>query len=249
MATCLFFSPFRTLVKRVLVVDFSATGEWPRKERTSGGKMKHFTTEEWIDFVNQAVSPRELEEMEKHLKEGCKPCQATVSMWQSVQKSAAAEKNYQPPADAVRVVKAAFAAAGLKGQKESRSRVSVLFDSFLQPVVEGARSAATDSRQMLYRADPFQIDVQIETKPGTNDLMVTGQLLDLTNPAIAGQDINVTLSNLRGHVVHAVSNKNGEFACEIKNSGDLQITFAGAHGEPIVISLRDALGRMPQDDK
>lgn len=220
------------------------------KERNSGGTMKHFTTEEWIDFVNQGVSSKELEEMEKHLKEGCKPCQATVSMWQRVQKSALAERNYQPPADTVRVVKAAFAAAGLKGQrKESRSRISVLFDSFLQPVVEGARSAATDSRQMLYRADPFQIDVQIEAKPGTNDLMVTGQLLDLTNPAIAGQDINVTLSNLRGHVVHAVSNKNGEFTCEIKNSGDLQITFAGAHGEPIVISLRDALGRMPQDEK
>jgi len=212
--------------------------------------MKHFTTEEWLDFVNQAVSSRESVEMEKHLKEGCKRCQATVSLWQRVQKSAVAERNYQPPADTVRVVKAAFAAAGLKGQrKESRSRISILFDSFLQPVVEGARSAATDSRQMLYRADPFQIDVQIEAKPGTNDLMVTGQLLDLTNPGIAGQDINVTLSNLRGHVVHAVSNKNGEFACEIKNSGDLQITFAGGHGEPIVISLRDALGRLPQDEK
>jgi hypothetical protein len=213
--------------------------------------MKHFTTEEWIDFVNQAVSPREAEEMEKHLKDGCKRCQETVLMWQRVQKSAMAEKSYQPPADTVRVVKAAFAGAGLKGQKkESRSRISVLFDSFLQPVVEGARSAATDSsRQMLYRADPFQIDVQIEAKPGTNDLMVTGQLLDLTNPGIAGQGISVTLSNLRGQVVHAVSNKNGEFACEIKNSGDLQITFAGAHGEPIVISLRDALGRLPQDDK
>jgi len=190
--------------------------------------------------------------MEKHLKEGCQRCQETVSMWQRVQKSAVAEKSYQPPADTVRVVKAALVAAGLKGQrKESRSRISVLFDSFLQPAVKGARSAATDStqRQMLYRADPFQIDVQIEAKPGTSDLMVTGQLLDLTNPAIAGQNINVTLSNLRGNVVHAVSNKNGEFTCEIKNSGDLQITFAGGHGEPIVISLRDALGRMPQEEQ
>ncbi len=212
--------------------------------------MKHFTTEEWINFVNQAVSAGALQEMEKHLKEGCKRCQETVSMWQRVQKSAALEKNYQPPADAVRIVKAAFAASGLKGQREeSRSRISVLFDSFLQPVVEGARSAATDSRQMLYRADPFQIDLQIEAKPGSNDLMVTGQLLDLSNPGIAGKDVRVTLSNLRGHIVQAMSNQNGEFICEIKNSGDLQVTFAGTHGAPIVISLRDALGRLPQDDK
>ena len=210
--------------------------------------MKHFTTEEWIDFVNQAVSPGALEEMEKHLKDRCKRCQETVSMWQRVQKSAAVEKNYQPPANTVRIVKAVFAAAGLPRQrKESKSRISVLFDSFLQPVVEGARSAAADSRQMLYRADPFQIDLQIEAKPGGNDLMVTGQLLDLSNPGIAGKDVRVTLSNLRGQVVNAVSNQNGEFIAEVKNSGDLQITFAGTHGEPIVISLRDALGRLPQE--
>lgn len=212
--------------------------------------MKHFTTEEWIDFVNRAVSPGESREMERHLKDGCKRCLETVSIWQRVQKSAATDRNYQPPADTVRVVKAAFAAAGLKGQrKESRGRISVLFDSFLQPVVEGARSTATDSRQMLYRADPFQIDLQIEAKPGRNDLVVAGQLLDLSNPGIAGKDVRVTLSNLRGHVVHAVSNQNGEFLCEIKNSGDLQITFTGTHGEPIVISLRDALGRMPLGEK
>ena len=224
---------------------FSATGEWPDTERTLGGTMKHFTTEEWIDFVNRAVSPGDLEVMERHLKQGCQNCQKTVSMWQRVQKSAAADRNYEVPADTVRIVKAAFVASGLKGQrKESRSRISVLFDSFLQPVVEGARSAATDSRQMLYRADPFQIDLQIEAKPDSNNLVVTGQLLDLSNPGIAGKDVRVTLSNLRGHVVHAVSNQHGEFTCEIKNSGDLQITFASSRGEPIMISLRDALGSL-----
>jgi len=212
--------------------------------------MKHFTTEEWIDFVNHAVSPGDREEMENHLKEGCKRCRETVFMWQRVQKSAMAEQNYQPPAATLRIVKAAFVAASLKGhRKESRSRISVLFDSFLQPVVEGARSAATDSRQMLYRADPFQIDLQIEAKPGSNDLQVTGQLLDLSDPGIAGKDVNITLSNLRGHVVHAVSNQHGEFTCDIKNSGDLQITFSSQRGEPIMISLRDALGRLSQDDK
>src|SRR2546429_1566561 len=167
--------------------------------------MKHFTTEEWINFVTKAVPHGDRDEMKNHLKEGGQGCRKAVSMWQRVQRSAVAERNYQPPAATLRIVKAAFVAASLKGQrKESRSRISVLFDSLLQPVVEGARSAATDSRQMLYRADPFQIDLQIEAKPGSNDLQVTGQLLDLSNPGIAGKDVNITLSNLRGHVVHAV---------------------------------------------
>ena len=120
----------------------------------------------------------------------------------------------------------------------------VLFDSFLRPAVAGARSVAATSRQMLYRADPFQIDIQIEPKPGGDYLIVTGQVLNLSSPEIVGKDVPVTLSNLRGHVVHAVSNQFGEFNGEVKNTGDLQMTFANPEGEAIVISLRDALGRL-----
>jgi hypothetical protein len=212
--------------------------------------MKHFTTEEWIDFVNQVSSPSDRESMEKHLKQGCKRCRQTLSMWQRVQQSAALERNYQPPESAVRIAKAAFLTTGLEGQrKESRSRISVLFDSFLQPAVAGARSTASSTRQMLYRADPFQVDLQVEAKPGGTHLAVTGQLLDLSNPGIVGKDVPVTLSNLRGHVVHAVSNQHGEFSCEIKNSGDLQMTFRSPSGEPLVISLRNALGRLSEEKK
>ena len=80
--------------------------------------MKHFTTEEWIDFVNQVVSPSALDEMENHLKQGCKLCQEAVSVWQRVQKSAGAEGSYQPPAETLRIVKSAFADAGLQGQTQ-----------------------------------------------------------------------------------------------------------------------------------
>src|SRR5438477_6670255 len=154
-----------------------------------GKSMEHFATEKWIDFVNQAVDTNEKQLMERHLQQGCKRCRKTVSLWQKVRQSAASEANYQPPADAVRLGKAAFAGAGLAGQKKGAgSRIKVLFDSFLQPAFEGARSAGATSRQMLYRADPFQIDVQVESKNGGNRIVVTGQLLNLSSPGIIGQD-------------------------------------------------------------
>lgn len=206
--------------------------------------MKHFTTEKWIDFANEVVSAKEKQTMEKHLELGCKQCLETVAMWRRVRASAVAGKDYQPPASAVRIAKAMFSSARLGAErKEAGSRLSLLFDSFLQPVSEGARAVATGSRQMLYRADPFQIDIQIEPKPAADCLIVTGQLLDLSSPEVVGRDIPVTISNMRGNTVHAVSNQFGEFSGEIKNSGDLQISFTNPGGEPIVISLRDALGR------
>ncbi len=213
--------------------------------------MEHFTTGKWIDFVNQAVGASEKQLMEQHLKQGCKRCMKTVSLWQRVRQLAASEANYQPPEGAVRIAKAAFAGTALAGtalagqRKGAGSRIKVLFDSFLQPAFEGARSAGAVTRQMLYRADPFQIDVQVEAKHSGNRIVVTGQLLNLSSPGIIGQDARVVLSNLRGQVVNAVTNKFGEFSGEIENSGDLQMTFESPGSQPIVISLRDALGSLP----
>jgi hypothetical protein len=210
--------------------------------------MTHFKMEKWIDYVNQVASTEDKELMETHLKPGCKRCGETVSVWQRVRHSAAAEGNYQPPADAVRLAKAAFAGAGLEGQRKTAgSLIQVLFDSFLQPVYQGARSAGSGTRQMLYRADPYQIDVQLEAKPGGNKIVVTGQLLNLDKPEVTASDTRVTLSNMRGQVLYTVANQFGEFSGEMENSGDLQLTFANPGGNPIVISLREALGRLPQE--
>ena len=208
--------------------------------------MKHFSTEEWVDFVNQVIASDERDAMQKHLATGCKRCTETVSLWQKVCKSAAAEASYQPPADTLRLAKAAFATAGMaQAQDGSRGLIEVLFDSFLQPAVAGARSVVIGTRQMLYRADPYQIDIQIEPKPGTNRLVITGQLLDLSHPGIIGRDIQITLSNHRGHSVIAATSQFGEFSAEIENSGDLELSIPGDGDQPIVISLRNALGNLP----
>jgi hypothetical protein len=210
--------------------------------------MEHFNVEKWIDFVNQAVTTNEKVRMDKHLELGCQSCQATVSLWQRVRASAALEGNYQPPESAVRIAKAAFSGVALAQKKKgSAGAVKLLFDSFLQPMLEGVRSAGTGTRQMLYRADPYQIDVQLEMKPSGNRIVVTGQLLNLSNPKIIATGTRILVSNMHGDVLHVVANQFGEFSGEVKNSGDLQLTFATPSGEPIVISLREALGRMPEE--
>jgi len=207
--------------------------------------MKHFATEEWVNFVNQVLTTDQQEVMQIHLATGCKSCTDSVSLWQKVRETAATESNYQPSTDSVRMAKAAFAASGLaKTKKETQSLVEVLFDSFLQPAVAGARSVVVGTRQMLYRADPYQIDIQIEPKPGTNRLVITGQLLDLHDPGMNDRDIQVTLSNNRGHSVIAATNQFGEFSGEIENSGDLELSIPGPADHAVVISLRNALGNL-----
>ncbi len=206
-------------------------------------QMKHIPGEEWIDFVRQVVHTPRKEKMKEHLDQGCKSCSKIVSLWQRVRQTAENEKNYGPPGDVVRIAKASLGGSNLKvNQKRQDSLAELLFDSFLQPVIEGVRSSSIGTRQMLYREDPFQIDLLIESQAGGRNIVVTGQLLDLRHPKIVGHNLQVTLSNLRDRVVQATTNQFGEFCQEIENSGNLELKFHGANDQPVVISLRDDLG-------
>jgi hypothetical protein len=208
--------------------------------------MKHFTTEEWVDFANELVGVSQRKKMDQHLQEGCSQCKKTLSLWQKVRQTAKSAAECLPPEHAVRIAKAGFAAARLQGTAARvPGLVEVLFDSFLQPLVQGARSSASGTRQMLYRAEPYQVDLQIEAKPGANKLVVTGQLLDLRNPDAPGRDVAVTISNLRGDMVQTVTNEFGEFREEIMSSSDLELKLPGENQKAVIISLRDALGRLP----
>ncbi|HYL13634.1 MAG TPA: hypothetical protein VEV41_11395 [Terriglobales bacterium] len=209
--------------------------------------MKHFTTVEWIDLVNQAVSPSQKVAMEKHLDD-CKSCAREFLRWLRIRQSAASEASYQPPEDAVRIAKAAFAGSEwARKAKPETGVLQLLFDSFLQPALAGVRSAGTGTRRMLYGADPFQIDLQIEAQTGGRTIAVTGQLLDSRHPEGVGRDVPLMLSNLRGGVIQASTNQFGEFRAEIENSGDLELVFHSENEEPIVISLRHALNGLREE--
>jgi len=211
--------------------------------------MKHFTMEDEIDFVNQVVPTTRKIAMERHLKD-CRRCAKAVSQWQRARQCAAAEPSYQPPQEAVRIAKAAFAGLQLALHREpAGSSIELVFDSFLHAPLQGFRSAGSGTRQLLYRADPFQIDLHIEVEPGDKHVVVTGQLLGLRDPQIVGQNVGLILANLCGRVVRTVTNQFGEFRAEIENSGDLALVFFRADHKPVVIPLQDGLSQSSDEER
>jgi hypothetical protein len=210
--------------------------------------MKHFTTEDWIDFANELVAGSKREDMERHLNEGCERCQKTAELWQKIRQTANSAASCEPPISAVRIAKAAFTRVPTRESDEAKPRlVEVLFDSFLQPLAQGARSSDSGARQMLYRAEPYQVDVQIEAKPAANKLIVTGQLFDMRHPEVPSANIPVVISNLRGNVVQTVTNEFGEFREEINASSDLELKLLGDDEKAVILSLRNALGATNKD--
>jgi hypothetical protein len=129
---------------------------------------------------------------------------------------------------------------GGKKQREG-TIVEVVFDSSVQLNIDDVRSAGKQTRQILFRAGPYHVDVQIEVIPDTARLVITAQILNARDPGRVCRDAQVTLSNRRGNLLHLVTNEFGEFRWEIENSGDLELILRSRPGKPIIISLQDAL--------
>lgn len=204
--------------------------------------MMRTEAEEWSDFAGQVASDSGQQAMRSHLGTCCKSSMERVALWHKGVCTSVVEARYQPAAERTHTVKPTIATVGLEGKRdETGSSIQLLFDSFSQPRPAGTRSAATRIRQMLYRVEPYQIDLHIELKPEQNRLVVTGQLVDLTHPEMVGRDVQVMLSDGREYIVNTVTNQFGEFVGEVKNSGDLEISFLGRNGKPIVILLHGPL--------
>jgi hypothetical protein len=203
-------------------------------------KMAHFQAFECGDSANRIAQDGQQKALQKPRGMRRKRFTETGSLWQKA-------ASYQPPVEKVRVVKAAFATTGFSAMRqETVGQMQRLYDSFSQPPLAGTRSAAMRLRQMLYRADPYQIDLQIELQREQNRLVITGQLVDLSHPEMVGREVQVMLSDGLEDIVYTVTNQFGEFRGEVKNSGDLEISFLGRGGKPIAILLRGVLGPLPE---
>jgi len=204
--------------------------------------MLQFRALEWIDFVNHLAPDDRRKERNQSRARDRKDHRETEALWNKVAEAAAAEPNYQPPPQKVRAVKSAFTVTGpAAGRRETGGLIQLLFDSFSQPALAGIRSGSMRIRQMLYRADPYQIDFQIELEPEQNRIIVTGQLVDLSHPEMVGRDLEVTISDGLESVVKTITNQFGEFRGEVDNSGNLEINLFGRSGKPIAILLRGPL--------
>ena len=71
--------------------------------------MKHFVTEEWVDFVNNQLSAQQMEPMQRHLETGCQRCSKLFEIWNLVSQAARRDSELDVPESAVRHVRNAFA--------------------------------------------------------------------------------------------------------------------------------------------
>src|SRR5690349_19977647 len=116
----------------------------------------------------------------------------------------------QPARFSSRIGRVEYPARPRRKNEGRGPRVELLFDSFATPAF-GARSTARTQRNLLYRAEPYQIDLLIEPQPESNRLMITGQVLDTSHAALFGRGVKVTLWDGLQSFVFLRTSEWGEF--------------------------------------
>ena len=202
--------------------------------------MKHFTAQEWVDFVRGAVREEEKALMQAHLKTGCQRCQREAKTWVRVRETASRQRANEPDDSAVRFVKASFALTRERQPKHSRQFMAeVLFDSFREPLPVGVRSAASSSRQLLFGLEDLRIDLRLEPKIDSENVSVIGQILDSADPTKSHVTASVALLKAGRVVSEANTNRFGEFQLECGLASRMELRVTLLSGKEAYIPLVD----------
>lgn len=177
--------------------------------------MKHFDITQWADYARGLADPAARTAMAEHLSAGCRKCQTTVSLLEKVVPAAKAEVSHQVPDYAVHCAKAIY----VLQQPEtvhilSGLRSKLVFDSFCEPMPAGVRSQHRISRQTLYEAGDYAMDLRQEHERGSRQVTLVGQIARRTAPGQAVADVPVYLLAGKSVVARTVSNQFGEFQME-----------------------------------
>lgn len=173
--------------------------------------MSHYDLTRWIDYLRGLVNVQEHSEMARHLAE-CSSCRATHDLFARVALRMQADLQYEIPEYVIRNARAIFPAnAPAKRTLLQKLTGSLVFDSFQQPALAGARTGTPGMRHALYEAGDYSVDIRLEEERGSTQVNMVGQLALRSNKAEVLDRVPVMLMAGRKIVAEAVSNEFGEF--------------------------------------
>jgi hypothetical protein len=207
--------------------------------------MEHFSTQKWVDFIRKLTDPETTEEMQRHINDECGSCLRNLKLWGGVMEQAEQHKQMEPPGASVQAVKASFRVRKIVPFPSGKLDLAMLqFDSDRQPMAAGMRSGQPMARQMLYRSGTVCIDMRMQPTPGSESIVLVGQLLDSMNPGHGISGIPVSLLSKGDTVSHKQTNHLGEFDFGLEKSGDLQLVFGIGDSRTIVVAVPEGLRRL-----
>ena len=197
--------------------------------------IRHFSVEQWIDFVRNVVPKGDKALMKSHLAAGCEKCLRAFSFWKGLRHFADRETAYSPSKDTIRILRAI--ARGDQFSTDNTFRKQTTFTHFSSPntLVAGTRSPVTSSRKICYEYGSYRIDLQIDRDPDYQGIVLTGQVLDAGRPDEYISPVPVKLLTGKRILAESVTNRHGEFQIEFCPKWKLHSTVTLPREEDILM--------------
>jgi hypothetical protein len=121
---------------------------------------------------------------------------------------------------------------------EQTDVATLVFDSSKQAgPVDGIRGTAAVARQLLFQAGSLCIDMCMQPRPGTDAIVLVGQLLDSRHPEHGMRNIPVQLLCEGNTISDKKTNDLGEFEFGVQSQHDMQLSFGIAGRRKLVVPL------------
>ncbi len=192
--------------------------------------MKHFDISQWSDFARGLGTAADRRAMQAHLNSGCRSCRRTAALLGRVAKATAADAEYEVPAYALRDAQAIYVLqAPEKVQILPRILARLVYDSFREPLPAGVRGQQRLSRQALYDAGDFRLDLRLEHERGSPRLSLIGQVENRKDPTRRVSSVPVLLASGKEIIARTVSNEFGEFHLDYLPRTHLRLSILVLH--------------------
>lgn len=199
--------------------------------------MSHFSEADWVDFIRGLFPEEEAAALRAHLRSACEECLQSETLWRAVVGDLSQEAQYAPPKKSFKDVEAAYAASKpWRWLIEIARQAELVFDSLRQPIPALVRGSASPSRRLVHEAEPFVIDLRLESV--RDRLYLIGQILNSERPEQAMYGIDILLLQGEDLVAKTKANSSGEFElqCDRDRALRLFINIRGHRAIGIVVT-------------
>jgi hypothetical protein len=194
--------------------------------------------ENLLDLIRGAIDKETEAVVRAHMSSGCKTCAENHRWLTALLATTAEDDSFDFSEETIRWSVAQFKAASASQPSKMQILARLIFDNLLPARAVEVRSMAAPavSRQMLYQAGPYDVDLRLEQSEETNAILVLGQIVSRTAKpgGLAGLSVEMTRHDAGGEQEDAKrveTDSRGMFRLRDVTPGEYDIVIHAPEGE------------------
>jgi hypothetical protein len=201
--------------------------------------VKHFSDEDWMDFIRGVMSPLRLKVLEDHLRSECPECSRLRRFWENVRDLAQRNLQNEAPSHLMDAEEAIFKSWRRVVLAPQAKRAYPIYDSLLVPLPAGVRATASASRRVVHRWHDWTVDLRIDAEPSER-LTLIGQIIRAGWLPEQESKSGVLLMSRENLLQETGMNQFGEFQFTVQRAPELTIVIELPRQQSIAIALPPA---------